>query len=66
MTTVKQSAPLHWITGSYRYIGQGFRLDVSHCTIGLEPQEQIILRDMNEQEKRLVYDLVAYIASRKE
>ena len=34
--------------------------------LGLEPQEQIVLRDMTEQEKRLVYDLIAYIASRKE
>lgn len=34
--------------------------------LGLEPQEQIILRDMNEQEKRLVYDLVSYIAARKD
>ena len=34
--------------------------------LGLELQEQIVSRDMNEQEKRLVYDLVAYIASRKE
>lgn len=34
--------------------------------LGLEPQEQIVLRDMSEQEKRLVYDLVFYIASRKE
>ena len=34
--------------------------------LGLEPQEQIVLRDMNEQEKRLVYDLVAYISERKE
>lgn len=34
--------------------------------LGLESQEQIVLRDMNEQEKRLVYDLVSYIASRKE
>ena len=32
--------------------------------LGLEPQ--IVLRDMTEQEKRLVYDLIAYIASRKE
>ena len=34
--------------------------------LGLESQEQIVLRGMNEQEKRLVYDLVAYIAERKE
>ena len=34
--------------------------------LGLEPQEQIVLRDMNEQEKRLVYDLVSYIAARKD
>ena len=34
--------------------------------LGLKSQDQIVLRDMNEQEKRLVYDLVAYIASRKE
>ena len=34
--------------------------------MGLEPQEQIVLRDMNEQEKRLVYDLVSYIAARKD
>lgn len=34
--------------------------------LGLEPQEQIVLRDMNEQEKRLVYDLVFYIAARKD
>lgn len=34
--------------------------------LGLESQEQIVLRDMNEQEKQLVYDLVSYIASRKE
>ena len=30
--------------------------------LGLESEEQIVLRDMNEQEKRLVYDLVSYIA----
>ena len=34
--------------------------------LGLESEEQIVLRDMNEQEKRLVYDLVSYIAARKE
>lgn len=34
--------------------------------LGLEPQEQIVLRDMSKQEKRLIYDLVFYIASRKE
>lgn len=34
--------------------------------LGLEPEEQIVLRDMDAQEKRLVYDLVSYIASRKE
>ena len=34
--------------------------------LGLEPQEQIVLRGMNEQEKRLVYDLVSYIAARKD
>ena len=34
--------------------------------LGLEPQEQIVLRDMNEQEKRLVYALVSYIAARKD
>ena len=34
--------------------------------LGLEPQEQIVLRDMNEQEKQLVYNLVDYIAQRKE
>ena len=34
--------------------------------LGMEPQEQIVLRDMNEQEKRLVYDLVSYIAARKD
>lgn len=34
--------------------------------LGLEPQEQIVLRDMNEQEKRLVYDMVSYIAARKD
>ena len=34
--------------------------------LGLEPEEQIVLRDMDEQEKRLVYDLVSYIAARKE
>ena len=34
--------------------------------LGLESQEQIVLRGMNEQEKRLVYDRVAYIAERKE
>lgn len=33
--------------------------------LGLESEEQIVLRDMNEQEKRLVYDLVSYIAARK-
>ena len=32
--------------------------------LGLESQEQIVLRGMKE--KRLVYDLVAYIAERKE
>lgn len=34
--------------------------------LGLESEEQIVLRDMDEQEKRLVYDLVSYIAARKE
>ena len=34
--------------------------------LGLESEEQIVLRDMNEQEKRLVYDLVSYIAAQKE
>lgn len=34
--------------------------------LGLESEEQIVLRDMNEQEKRLVYDLISYIADRKE
>ena len=34
--------------------------------LGLESEEQIVLRDMNEQEKRLVYDLVSYIVARKE
>lgn len=30
--------------------------------LGLEPQEQIVLRDMTEQEKRLVYDLITLSA----
>lgn len=34
--------------------------------LGLESQEQIVLRGMNEQEKRLVYDLISYITERKE
>ena len=34
--------------------------------LGLESQEQIVLRGMNEQEKRLVYDLISYIKERKE
>ena len=34
--------------------------------LGRESEEQIVLRDMNEQEKRLVYDLVSYIAARKD
>lgn len=34
--------------------------------LGLESEEQIVLRDMNEQEKRLVYDLISYIAAQKE
>ena len=34
--------------------------------LGLESQEQIVLRGMNEQEKRLVYDLVSYITDRKD
>lgn len=34
--------------------------------LGLEKQEQIILRDMTEEEKRLVYQLVDYISKRKE
>lgn len=34
--------------------------------LGLESKEQIVLRNMDEQEKRLVYDLVAYIDARKE
>ena len=46
-------------------LGQLFHTTMDDI-LGLEPQEQIVLRDMNEQEKRLVYDLVAYIASRKE
>lgn len=33
--------------------------------LGLTQEEQISLRGMNEQEKRLVYDLVEYINSRK-
>lgn len=43
---------------------------LSHTTtddiLGLESEEQIVLRNMNEQEKRLVYDLVSYIAAQKE
>ena len=34
--------------------------------LGLESQEQIVLRGMNEQEKRLVYDLISYITERKD
>ena len=34
--------------------------------LGLESQEQIVLRGMNEQEKRLVYDLITYITERNE
>lgn len=34
--------------------------------LGLSQEEQISLRDMNDQEKRLVYDLVEYIKGRKE
>lgn len=30
--------------------------------LGLEREEKISLRGMNEQEKRLVYDLVDYIS----
>lgn len=33
--------------------------------LGLSQEEQISLRGMNDQEKRLVYDLVEYINSRK-
>lgn len=34
--------------------------------LGLEKAEQISLRGMNEQEKRLVYDLVEYINGQKD
>ena len=34
--------------------------------LGLAPADHISLRDMTAQEKRLVYDLVEYIKSRKE
>ncbi len=33
--------------------------------LGLSQEEQISLRGMNDQEKRLVYDLVEYINSQK-
>lgn len=33
--------------------------------LGLTQEEQISLRGMNDQEKRLIYDLVEYINSRK-
>lgn len=33
--------------------------------LGLESEEQIVLRDMNEQEKRLVYDLVSTLQPEK-
>lgn len=33
--------------------------------LGLSQEEQISLRGMNDQEKRLVYDLVEYITSQK-
>ncbi len=34
--------------------------------LGLESEEQITLRGMNEEEKRLVYNLVEYINKRHE
>lgn len=34
--------------------------------LGLEKQEQIVLRGMTDEEKRLVYQLVEYISKRKE
>ena len=33
--------------------------------LGLDPGEQVSLRGMTEDEKRLVYDLVSYISSRE-
>ena len=33
--------------------------------LGLSQEEQISLRGMNDQEKRLIYDLVEYITSQK-
>lgn len=33
--------------------------------LGIAREEQVSLRGMNEQEKRLVYDLVEYINSKK-
>lgn len=34
--------------------------------LGLEQQEQVVLRNMNQEEKNLVYNLVEYITKNKE